>query len=70
MILGTVSMFIFKSNMISAMIYGIVSLGAVILFIIMKAPDVAITEAAIGVLLSFIILVYSIVRIEENIEKS
>jgi len=69
MIVGAIAMFSFPSNIVSAVMFGLISLGSTVLFLIMQAPDVAITEAAIGVLLSSVVVIYAIKRIEENNEE-
>jgi energy-converting hydrogenase B subunit D len=65
-------MVIFQKDLINAIVaLSLVSLIAVIFFFIMKAPDVALTEASIGAGLTIIIFIVAIKktrRFEENDE--
>ncbi len=68
MIIGSVAVLFQKTLRKAALISGIVSLMAAGFFVIMKAYDVAITEASIGAMLTTALYFFSIRRIEE-IEK-
>jgi energy-converting hydrogenase B subunit D len=65
-------MTIFHRDLINAVVsISLLSLVAVVLFFVMKAPDVALTEAAIGAGLTIIVFIISIKktkRYEENEE--
>ena len=58
-----------KKIMYAAIVTGFVSLIASVLFLLMKAPDVALTEASIGAGLTIAIFVFAIRKIEQKEEK-
>lgn len=68
MILASMVIFLASTHLTAILIYGLLSLGSVGIFIILKAPDVAITEAAIGVVLTMILLLISLRRMEEDLD--
>jgi len=69
MIVGSIAILFQKTLRKAALISGIVSLMAAGFFVLMKAYDVAITEASIGAMLTTALYFFSIKRIEE-IEKT
>ena len=69
MILGSAAVLFQKTLRKAALISGIVSLMAAGFFVLMKAYDVAITEASIGAMLTTALYFFSIKRMEE-IEKN
>ena len=68
MVGGAVGVVTLKSLMSAAIIEGVVSLIIALLFLLMSAPDVAITEAVIGAGLSTALFVWSIKRLDEQSE--
>lgn len=66
MLIGSLGVLFQKSLRNAAILFGIVSLLSVILFVLMKAYDVAITEAAIGSVLTTAIFFWTIKRLEED----
>jgi multicomponent Na+:H+ antiporter subunit A len=69
MLVGAIVSCIFKDLLSAAIVAGIVSLIAAILFYFLQAPDVAMAEAAIGAALTTAIFVFAIKktkRQEEN----
>ncbi len=58
-----------KKIMYSAIVTGFISLIASVLFLLMKAPDVALTEASIGAGLTLAIFVFAIRKIEQKEKK-
>ena len=68
MIAGSIAVLFQKKMRSAALITGIVSLLAAVFFVLMKAYDVAITEASIGAVLSTALYFFAIRRIEENSE--
>lgn len=69
MLVGAIVSCIFKDLLSAAIVAGIVSLIAAILFYFLQAPDVAMAEAAIGAALTTAIFVFAIKktkRLEEN----
>jgi len=64
MVIGSLTVVFLKSLKQAAVVYGIVSLGSVLLFVLMKAYDVAITETSIGVLLSLFVIFLFFRRID------
>lgn len=59
-----------KKIMYAAIVTGFVSLIASVLFLLMKAPDVALTEASIGAGLTITIFVFAIRKIEQKEKKN
>ncbi|MCD6578462.1 DUF4040 domain-containing protein [bacterium] len=55
-----------KKIMHAVIVTGFVSLIASVLFLLMKAPDVALTEASIGAGLTIAIFVFAIRKIEQK----
>jgi len=69
MLVGAIVSCIFKDLLSAAIVAGVVSLIAAILFYCLQAPDVAMAEAAIGAALTTAIFVFAIKktkRQEEN----
>ena len=69
MLVGAIVSCIFKDLLSAAIVEGVVSLIAAILFYFLQAPDVAMAEAAIGAALTTAIFVFAIKktkRQEEN----
>ncbi len=66
MIAGSIAVIFQKSLKKSAIIMGIVSLIATVMFVLMKAYDVAITEASIGAVLTTALYFFAIKRLEEE----
>lgn len=60
---------ILSSSIVSIFAYSIFSLFTAILYLILKAPDVAITEAAVGSAISSIFFILTIRAIDNNIAK-
>ncbi len=66
---------LYQKNLVSAIISaGIISLLASIIYVLLAAPDVAMTEAAIGSGLTTVVFLYAFNKIrnmkEENIDKA
>lgn len=60
-------MAIYTRNLIAAIISsGVISLFASIIYIILAAPDVAMTEAAIGSVLTTIVFLYAFNKIKKE----
>jgi len=58
---------IYQKNLVSAVIAsGVVSLIASIMYLILAAPDVAMTEAAIGSALTTVVFLYAINKIKKD----
>ena len=58
---------LFQKSLKSAVIsFGVISLAASIMFAMMKAWDVAITEASIGAVLTMALFFWTIRRLEED----
>ena len=66
MIVGSITVLFQKSIKKAALIMGIVSLLAALFFVMMKAYDVAITEASIGAVLTTALFFIAIKRLEED----
>ncbi len=61
---------VYSGQLISAIIAsGIISLIASILYLILASPDVAMTEAAIGSVLTSIVFLFAVRRIRDILEK-
>ena len=58
-----------KKLIMSVIASGVVSLFASILYLILAAPDVAMTEAAIGSALTTLVFIYAITRIKEALKE-
>lgn len=69
MIAGSVAVLTMKSLKNAAIVMGVVSLLAAAFFVVMKAYDVAITEAAIGAVLTTALYFFAIRRLDEDSEK-
>ena len=63
---GGIAVLFVRSLKSAALITGIISLIAALLFVLMKAYDVAITEAAIGAVLSTALYFFAFRRLEED----
>ena len=58
---------LYLKNLISAIVaVGIVSLFASVLYLLLAAPDVAMTEAAIGAGLSTVIFIYAVKKTRDR----
>ncbi|OHD54358.1 MAG: hypothetical protein A2Y33_03765 [Spirochaetes bacterium GWF1_51_8] len=66
---GGIAVLFVRSLRSAAVINGVVSLLAALVFVMMKAYDVAITEAAIGAFLSTALYFFAIRRIDEAKDK-
>ena len=60
MIAGAVLAIVSRSLIVSVVAVGVVSLFASVLYLFLSAPDVAMTEAAIGAGLSTVIFLYAV----------
>jgi uncharacterized MnhB-related membrane protein len=69
MLIAAVSVLLVQSNVSAVALSAAVSLALSILFVILKAPDVAMTEAVVGSGLSAVILALALNRIH-RIKKS
>lgn len=68
MIIGGIAVLFHKNLKSAAILTGIVSLIAAAFFVLMKAYDVAITEASIGAVLSTALYLFAINRLEQDME--
>lgn len=59
---ASVSVLFIKDTLGAVIVTGVVSLVAALIFVILAAPDVAITEAAIGAALTMVIFVIALSR--------
>lgn len=66
MVAGAVSVLVQKSLRNAILTFGAVSLASALMFALMKAYDVAITEAAIGAVLTTAVFFFSLRRLEED----
>lgn len=66
---GAISVIFTKNVKRAIVIFGIVSLFASVMFFLMKAPDVAITEASIGAVLTTAAFFWANKRVEEEEEE-
>lgn len=66
MIIGAVAVLFQKKLKNAVVIFGIVSLTSSVMFTLMKAYDVAITEASIGAVLTTALFFWTIRRLEED----
>lgn len=68
-ILGSALLAIYHKSIVWAVVAsGAVSLGASIIYLLMAAPDVAMTEAAIGSGLTTIIFLYALARMRKGVD--
>ncbi|MBT3015550.1 MAG: hydrogenase subunit MbhD domain-containing protein [Candidatus Thiodiazotropha endolucinida] len=63
MLCAAVMVLLVKNHIAAVAAASVVSLGLALLFVIMRAPDVAMTEAAVGVGLSSLILALALRRL-------
>jgi uncharacterized MnhB-related membrane protein len=63
MLAGAVAVLLLKNYLAAVAATSVVSLGAALLFVILRAPDVALTEAAVGAGLSGVIMALSLRRL-------
>jgi len=63
MLAGAVAVLLLKNYLAGVAASSVVSLGAALLFVILRAPDVALTEAAVGAGLSGVIMALSLRRL-------
>ncbi|MDQ7011678.1 MAG: DUF4040 domain-containing protein [Mariprofundaceae bacterium] len=66
MLLAAVAVLLVDSNISAIALGSAVSLGLAVLFVILRAPDVAMTEAVVGSGLSAIILALALNRIHRH----
>ncbi|HUX12054.1 MAG TPA: hydrogenase subunit MbhD domain-containing protein [Spirochaetia bacterium] len=58
---------IYQKNLVAAIVSsGVVSLVASVIYIVLAAPDVAMTEAAIGSALTTVVFLYALSRIRRQ----
>ncbi|WP_455383236.1 Na(+)/H(+) antiporter subunit B [Salinispira pacifica] len=66
MIVGAI-LALYQKNLVAAIVSsGVVSLVASVIYIILAAPDVAMTEAAIGSALTTVVFLYALGRIRRQ----
>jgi uncharacterized MnhB-related membrane protein len=63
MLTGAVAVLLLNNYLAAVAATSVVSLGASLLFVILRAPDVALTEAAVGAGLSGVIMALSLRRL-------
>jgi uncharacterized MnhB-related membrane protein len=63
MLVGAVAVLVLKNYLAAVAATTVVSLGASVVFVILRAPDVAMTEAAVGAGLSGVIMALSLRRL-------
>lgn len=63
MLLAAAAALLFRNHVAAVAAVGIVSLAVSLLFVILKAPDVAMTEAAVGAGLSALVLALGLRRL-------
>ncbi len=63
MLLGAVAVLLLKQHLAAVVATTVVSLGASVMFVILRAPDVAMTEAAVGAGLSSVIMALALRRL-------
>jgi len=63
MLVAAVSVLLVKNHMAALAMMSVVSLGVSVLFVILRAPDVAMTEAAIGAGLSSLLFALALRRL-------
>ncbi len=63
MLLGAVAVLLLKEHLAAVVATTVVSLGASVMFVILRAPDVAMTEAAVGAGLSSVIMALALRRL-------
>jgi uncharacterized MnhB-related membrane protein len=68
-IAGAISVLLQKSILKAVITYGIVSLLATVLFVLMKAYDVAVTEASIGAVLTVAVFLLALKRMKRNLKR-
>jgi len=66
MLAGALTVLFQRSLKNAVITFGVVSLSASVLFALMKAWDVAITEASIGAVLTMALFFWTIRRLEED----
>ncbi|MBN2444372.1 MAG: DUF4040 domain-containing protein [Spirochaetales bacterium] len=69
-ITGAIAVLIQKSMLKAVITYGIVSLLATVLFVLMKAYDVAVTEASIGAVLTIAVFLLALKGIKKNLKRN
>lgn len=65
----SVSVLFIKNTMSAVIVTGVVSLIASLVFLVLAAPDVAITEAAVGAALTMVIFVVALSRTKTTGDK-
>jgi energy-converting hydrogenase B subunit D len=66
MVAGSIAVLFQKNLVMSIIVMGVVSLLATVMFVLMKAYDVAITEAAIGAVLTIALFLFAMKRLRES----
>ena len=66
MIIGAIAVLFVKNLRDAVIIMGVVSLIAALVFVLLKAYDVAITEASIGAVLTTALYFWALKRLEEE----
>jgi uncharacterized MnhB-related membrane protein len=69
-ITGAIAVLVQKSMLKAVITYGIVSLLATVLFVLMKAYDVAVTEASIGAVLTIAVFLLALKGIKKNLKRN
>lgn len=67
-LLGAVSIFLLKDLMAALVAFSVVSLGLSVLYVLLRAPDVAMTEAAVGAGLSSLLFALALRSIQQRQE--
>ncbi len=70
MIVGAVAALHLKDTVSAILAAGVVSLVASLVYLLLGAPDVAMTEAAIGSALTTVVFLFSWARIKANKERA
>lgn len=63
MLVGAAAVLLLKQHLAAVVATTVVSLGASVIFVILRAPDVAMTEAAVGAGLSSVIMALALRRL-------
>ena len=63
MLTGAVSVLVLRQYMAAVVATAVVSLGASVIFVVLRAPDVALTEAAVGAGLGGVIMALCLRRL-------
>ncbi len=63
MLVGAVAVLVLQNYLAAVAATSVVSLGAAVIFVVLRAPDVALTEAAVGAGLSGVIMALCLRRL-------